>query len=81
MSIGPAVYIGYGISLFVFLVLLVVGIVLIVNNVRKNKTLQPGVEKKYTGMIIGIILLVLSACLLSGILISLLFLLFRTAYI
>lgn len=73
-------YLGYGISLFVFLVLLVVGIVLIVNNVRKNKTLQPGVEKKYAGMIIGIILLALSACILTGILISLLFVLFRAVY-
>ncbi len=72
-------YLGYGISLFVFLVLLVVGIILIVNNVRKNKALQPGVEKKYAGMIIGIILLILSVCLMIGILISLGFVIFRVS--
>ncbi len=72
-------YLGYGISLFVFLVLLVVGIILIVNNIRKNKALQPGVEKKYAGMIIGIILLILSVCLMIGILISLGFVIFRVS--
>lgn len=74
------IYIAYGVSLFIFLVLLVVGIVLLVNNVRKNKALQPGAEKTYTGMIIGIMLLVLSACLMSVILISLLFVVFKSVY-
>ena len=55
------------------------GIILIVNNIRKNKALQPGVEKKYAGMIIGIILLILSVCLMIGILISLGFVIFRVS--
>ncbi len=71
-------YIGYGIGVFVFLLFLVLGIILVVKNVKRNKQidLSAGGNKQYAGMIMGILLLVLCLCCLITMGVSLLILLF-----